>query len=364
MGFVLLVVVVLANWAYLYIVLFSTAGAKLRMMAEVGLGVFKALWNNVMIPLAVTVSQETWPDTREEEMITTYEWTVFFFYSVTNVVAPCLVCLLTDSLCLSNLFVSVESIVEEFSYDIASLKTCINTTVVRSLDSNDDLPFPPASQYCYSFTSPTTFVSDFEPPFTYSYQCGSAMIVNYVPVLIYSYAIQAVLVPLFLLWLYTLRLRIDAKEATTFTPSNSHRSKRHRTSTTDRTSRGSSFTDDEEEGEKDEDEDEEEGQGLGLGLGQGQGRQKGEIGARLEYVVTASRAKGGVPKGRSGARSDGRTDSENSLGRNLSEELVGLLSPHTRGLLRPLSATETHQQLIPSSSIVASIMQVSEWVRE
>lgn len=53
----------------------------------------------------------------------------------------------------------------------------------------------------------TTFSNQdiaFEPPFTYSYQCGSAIIANYAPVLLYSYVISGLAIPLGLLLFFML----------------------------------------------------------------------------------------------------------------------------------------------------------------
>ena len=208
--FCLLGSLTLANVGYLYVILFSHQNTIVQTVAQLALALFKAVCNAVAIPFDPLGHR----DKRSSSLL----WRKFAFYSFNNVLAPCLVSLIANSQCLFDLFASTAAIVENFDYLLASKQTCVNTSQFSNDEfqpkqGNDDSSAPPPPPIpptkCYTFSNPTSLVSTYYPPFTYSYQCGASIITNYVPVLIYTFTLQALVTPVVLGFL---RLYFSSKD--------------------------------------------------------------------------------------------------------------------------------------------------------
>lgn len=100
-----------------------------------------------------------------------------------SVVAPCLATALSDSSCFEELFVGSGTICS--SYDF---KAC--------LEVDQELINGVYVTRCTHYSYPS-FVIEFDPAFTYNYSCGSAILMSYIPVFIYTYLIVGFCTPIF-----------------------------------------------------------------------------------------------------------------------------------------------------------------------
>ena len=100
---------------------------------------------------------------------------MFLLSRFSVVVAPCLAITLVDSNCLSALWITPSEITSTYEYNICSSfnitsKACLEESVL---------------------TSENTFV----PPFIYSYQCSSSLLVQYVPMFMAMYGVSGIVIP-------------------------------------------------------------------------------------------------------------------------------------------------------------------------
>lgn len=92
-----------------------------------------------------------------------------------NIIAPAIATFFSDSNCINSLIISPKPIESSFQYPL-----CVD------MDAN--------SLVCNEFKL-NVLKTDFDPPFMYSFQCGSSLLTNYVPVFLLMYGIGGILVP-------------------------------------------------------------------------------------------------------------------------------------------------------------------------
>ena len=100
-----------------------------------------------------------------------------------SLVAPCVATALTDSSCFMELFTGSGTICSSYEF-----KAC--------LEANQELTL--SGKYetiCTSYSYPS-FVVEFNPAFTYNYDCGSAILRAYIPVFIYTYLFLGLFSPM------------------------------------------------------------------------------------------------------------------------------------------------------------------------
>lgn len=187
-----------ANFCYLGVTLVKQSSTGIKDLAKILLAIFKVSFNMLVIPCVVNARRK-W---RYPASPAAYVQWQFFLLATNNMFMPLALTILNDIDCLGYIFASDEIIKEYFGYRTALPTVCVES---GSQDSNSSNPF----SACYTFSSLSSFVDEFYPPFIYSYTCGSAVVENYVPVLIYSYAFQTVLQPLLSGLLFSWLLRLD-----------------------------------------------------------------------------------------------------------------------------------------------------------
>lgn len=96
-----------------------------------------------------------------------------------NVLAPAIAVFFSDSSCISQLFRPPAPIESSFIYP-----KCESFEMMASNE------YP----HCTSYLT-VAVETTFNPPFVYSYQCGSALLTNYVPVFLLMYGVSGILVP-------------------------------------------------------------------------------------------------------------------------------------------------------------------------
>ena len=153
---------------------------------QASLALFKFGWNQLTAMVALSRFSSSSEQRAVDVLLSSLQ--VFNF-----VLAPCIATAVSDSNCFYELFSRQPSQAGSangqcFNYEYAY----INGTVVP---------------VCLQFTESAGLAQPFNPPFVYHYQCGSALIVNYVPVLLYAFVFGSVASPAVLL--LCLRYRAD-----------------------------------------------------------------------------------------------------------------------------------------------------------
>jgi Leucine-rich repeat (LRR) protein len=197
-GFLLLNVLILSsvNAGYLYILLSGNFAVEVVLAAQMSVSLFKVAWDLLGIPTGIKILRTNFQE--HEFDSARFVQLKFWCNALNSVVLPFTISLFANSLCFLDLFIPQSVINENFVYNLANRVKCVTVMIPppNQTVSNDDLdpnPIPPPSvSTCLSFGASQQYATEFDPPFTYSYQCGSSIITSYVPVLIYSCAFRVV----------------------------------------------------------------------------------------------------------------------------------------------------------------------------
>jgi Leucine-rich repeat (LRR) protein len=169
--------VILTNGIYVVLAVNNLSGIGL-LTVQSGLGIFKLCWSMIAVPRLVTYANS---DARTADWI----FMVLFVF----VGAPFASTFCESSSCF--LYILVRPSVVTLSFDIASLY-CTHYCYSDCL--TDAVCVTGCSTACTLSGVQTIYTSVF-PPWMYSYQCSSAVITNYAPVLVFSYLVSGVIVP-------------------------------------------------------------------------------------------------------------------------------------------------------------------------
>ena len=156
-------------------------------LIQASIAVFKFGWSQFVAVLVTTGAGAL----RQQRGVDTFLLSLQLFNFV---VAPCLATAVSDSNCFYNLFN------RQSAQSGASHGQCL----ILALDNADgQIGFE-----CVSSTGLTGLAQPLYPPFVYHYQCSSALIVNYVPVLLYTFVFISVGAPAALLLCFRFRKAI------------------------------------------------------------------------------------------------------------------------------------------------------------
>ena len=152
------IVMAVVNASYLYVVL--TQSNMIKSIVTVMLALFKLLWSNlILVPTLDRLHSRT----------ALYVSLLIF----NNVLIPVIVTLFVDVNCYRNVFISAVPITTTYvlpNYGCSeAIGICVPTSVLSSVT--------------------------FTPPFTYSGQCSSAILTNYIPIYMLMYGIVGVVMP-------------------------------------------------------------------------------------------------------------------------------------------------------------------------
>jgi len=175
MAAVNVVVVVFVNVIYIYST-FVTLSDNKKLLAQFSLAIFKYVWNFIIVP-ALFARHLLNPAYRSRLKLC-----ILIFNSM---LIPCFVTLFTSPSCYRGLLEEQKSIRSEYDYFL-----CDNHREGHIFD------------FCTQFTLVHVEVVPVTPPFTYNYECTSALLKSYIPVFIYTYCFQFILPP-FVLWILT-----------------------------------------------------------------------------------------------------------------------------------------------------------------
>jgi Leucine-rich repeat (LRR) protein len=175
------VLVIGVNVAFVYIALYQDSDALA--VAQLFLSFFKGFWNSVgaMYLMRWSFNTVATNDTTRADFINTQLFVSLF----NNIGVPCLVVVTISPSCFYNVFVTPPSV--SFRYVYLECAIFIKDTCL--------------------FLYPAQATTSYEPPFTYSYQCGAQFITSYAPTFVYLAIETAFITPIALIVLTRLHKR-------------------------------------------------------------------------------------------------------------------------------------------------------------
>jgi Leucine-rich repeat (LRR) protein len=191
--FLLLNVVIISsvNAGYLFILLSGNFSVEVVVAAQTCVSLFKVVWDLMGIPTGIQCLRLRFQDSNEYDTARFMQLN-FWCNALNSVVLPFIVSLFVNSLCFLDLFVPQSVINENFIYNLANRVECVTEMIPTNQSLGDDQIQPLAVSTCLSFGESQHYATEFYPPFTYSFQCGSSIITSYVPILIYSCAFRII----------------------------------------------------------------------------------------------------------------------------------------------------------------------------
>ena len=160
------VVVSVVKGMYVYLLLASSTSPAIKLALQMTLAAFDICWNSIVVSEIVDLLRVTLPSPDRVRL----RVVILLFNSI---VAPLISVAVSDRNCFAELFTGLEEIstAGEFEYCTSwSGDVCEST---RYIDLS----------------------TSFYPPFTYQYQCASALLKNFIPVFLYSYTLVAFVLP-------------------------------------------------------------------------------------------------------------------------------------------------------------------------
>jgi hypothetical protein len=152
-------------------------------LLQSSLSAFKIGWACLYVPWAMSNLRSFSVGSQLRHQVT--------MYIVVVVVSPVLAAAATDQRCFYEAIFGSPSITT--SYSVPSIQQSCTEFLVYDEGISDG--FPQASIDCSNTYETTTVYSTATPPFIYSYQCGSAILVDFVPVLVYTYVFSSIILP-------------------------------------------------------------------------------------------------------------------------------------------------------------------------
>lgn len=163
--------VLLVKGGYVYLVIWRDITPMLKIFVQISLSLFDICWNTFVVTRILMI----FPSLMRSKVRVKLHLTLLIFNSI---VAPIIATVLTDRNCLADIFQSGDEITSTGAY-----------TLCDAIDIDTKL--------CIS-TSSITLSTSFQPPYNYSYQCSSAILVNFVPVFVLTYSLLSFIQPILL----------------------------------------------------------------------------------------------------------------------------------------------------------------------
>jgi Leucine-rich repeat (LRR) protein len=174
------VVMICINILYIYILLTGLSSNFLLFLVQFTLSVFKLFWNRHYVSFVVSVPVES--GTAQSISTSAAVKCSSFMVLFTFIISPVLATFFSDDTCF-RYFITGQSAVD------SSFQTYVYSCFLYcSVECTAVCGFTRASK--------VTIFTSVVPSWQYSYQCSSSLLVNYTPVLLYSFAITGVLMPL------------------------------------------------------------------------------------------------------------------------------------------------------------------------
>jgi Leucine-rich repeat (LRR) protein len=171
------VVMISVNILYIYVLLTGLSSSYLLFLVQFALSVFKLLWNRYYVGSVVRLAADSYV------AVPCCSFMILF----TFIISPVLATFFSDNTCFRYFITgqpAVSSPYQMEEYD------CFTVCAVECVS------------YCeFLIGEDITVAASVTPSWQYSYQCSSSLLVNFTPVLLYSFALSGLLVPL-LAYLY------------------------------------------------------------------------------------------------------------------------------------------------------------------
>jgi Leucine-rich repeat (LRR) protein len=189
-----LIIVVGFNVAYVYIAIYESS--VYHVLAQIGLSLFKVVWNNVFTSIvlrfivrSVTTTSFTARDSKysENEFVSLQ----VFAALLNNIAVPCLVVAVISPSCFYNVFVPAPKVESVYTYTYCS---------VFNADTGD----------CTTYL-PDHDSAEYNPPFTYNFNCSFSLITYYSPAFVSLCIVSAFVAPAAQLLLQYLHGRADKR---------------------------------------------------------------------------------------------------------------------------------------------------------
>jgi hypothetical protein len=163
--------VLLVKGGYVYLVIWRDIAPSLKILVQICLSLFDICWNTFVVTRILMF----FPSLMRSKVRVKLHLTLLIFNSI---IAPIIATVLTDRSCLADIFQYGDEITSSGAY-----------TLCDAIDIDTKL--------CVS-TSSVILSTSFQPPYNYSYQCSSAVLINFVPVFILTYSMLSFIQPILL----------------------------------------------------------------------------------------------------------------------------------------------------------------------
>lgn len=184
-----IVVILVVNFAYVYAVIENSPSL---ILIQIAMALFKSIWNVLYSRLTMFISSElkqrgTFSLALHDDLMRLHNY-YFTLLVINMIVAPCVATALSDTACFYELFEQQPAsiIVTQVPCSGDYLEGYENGALIYGCGSSHG-----------SKSVPENLANAYYPPFIYNCQCGSAWIVNYVPILMYFFFISGFVRPLF-----------------------------------------------------------------------------------------------------------------------------------------------------------------------
>jgi hypothetical protein len=163
-----IVIVSVMKGVYVFLLLSDGITPTSKLLMQMCLALFDICWNSLVVTEIVDLLRFTLPSPDRARLR-------LFVLLFNSIIAPMISVAVTDRNCFVSLFKGAEEITSSGQYDYCSLwdtelNICLSSITI-------DL---------------TTY---YYPPFTYQYQCTSALLANFIPVFLYSYTLVTFVLP-------------------------------------------------------------------------------------------------------------------------------------------------------------------------
>jgi Leucine-rich repeat (LRR) protein len=175
-------VILIVNGLYVYFILENVSATNLFLL-QLFLSVFKLTWKSTFVIWAMKMLED---DCGFSLSGITTQQTIM--YLVNFIAGPLLATLFTDTTCLYYAVEGQSTVTSNYAVNSISVEGCVEGVYDHGANY--------AVTKCYYGLESGTQTSTLTPPWIYSYQCSSALLINYVPVLLYVYTLSGVVIPL------------------------------------------------------------------------------------------------------------------------------------------------------------------------
>jgi hypothetical protein len=161
----------------------ESISANYLILLQSSISAFKIGWACLYVPWAVSNLKQFSTRSQLRHQVT--------MYLVVVVVAPVLAAVATDQRCFYQAIFGSPAVTT--AYQVPTITETCTESLDYSTGAGNGLT--QARFNCGNSYDATTVASTATPPFIYSYQCGSAILVDFVPVLVYTYVFSSIILP-------------------------------------------------------------------------------------------------------------------------------------------------------------------------